>query len=92
MRSGKSKSSANPIDSPSNSECVMNAPMLGSSPFKIGPSESLPAPLSPETPSLPHVFRPNSFLTDSPPEGNPSNQLAVTQDPKGTSVAGVAQW
>ncbi len=60
----------NPIDSPNNPQCVMDAPMLGSLPFKIRPSEFLPAPLSPATPFLPHVFRPNSFFTDFPLKAN----------------------
>ena len=35
----------------------MDVPILGSSPFKIRPSEFLPAPLSPATPFLPHPLR-----------------------------------
>ena len=50
----KANRQQNPIDSPNNPKCVMDVPILGSSPFKIRPSEFLPAPLSPATPFLPH--------------------------------------
>ena len=40
----------------------MDTPMLGSSPFKIRPSEFLPAPLSPTTPFSPPCILPKFVL------------------------------
>jgi len=48
----------------------MDAPMLGSSPFKIRPSEFLPSLLSPATPFLPLELQTIPLFTAFPPEAN----------------------
>ena len=69
----------NPIDSPNNPQCVMDAPILGSSPFKIRPSEFLPAPLSPTTPFSPPCIPPKFVLHGL---SSKSKFLAVTATPE----------
>jgi hypothetical protein len=53
-----------------NPKCAMEAPILGNSPFKIRPSEFLPAPLSPATPFLPHEIRPTLPFAAFSPKAN----------------------